>query len=108
MKKAISTLALALGLASTASAVVKVGDIAPNFNLKDIDGKTHNLYSYLDSGYAVIIDVSAAWCGPCWTGHNSGVYEKLVDHYGKNGTITPGKIKFIFIEGESANTTAQL
>ncbi len=108
MKKAISTLALALGLAGSASAVVKVGDIAPNFTLKDIDGNPHNLYSYLDSGYAVIIDVSAAWCGPCWSAHNSHVFDNLVTHYGKNGTITPGKVKVLFIEGESANTTAQL
>ena len=40
------------------------GSVAPDFSITDIDGVEHHLYSYLDSGYAVIIDFSATWCGP--------------------------------------------
>ena len=40
------------------------GSVAPDFTITDIEGEEHNLYSYLDSGYAVIIDFSATWCGP--------------------------------------------
>lgn len=89
-------------------AQVKVGDIAPDFNLQDINGNRHHLYSYLDSGYTVILDVSAAWCGPCWEAHEGKVFNKLTSQYGKNGSVPPGKVKVIFIEGESSNTTAQL
>jgi hypothetical protein len=32
------------------------GSVAPDFSITDIDGVEHHLYSYLDSGYAVIID----------------------------------------------------
>lgn len=109
MKKTIFTSLFVL-LASMAAFAqnVKVGDIAPDFTLTDINGQSHHLYSYLDSGYAVIIDVSAAWCGPCWSAHNSHVFDKLTDHYGTNGTIQAKKIKVLFIEGEATNTTAQL
>jgi hypothetical protein len=107
MKRIISTLALAVA-SVTAFGQLKVGSVAPDFTLTDINGKSHHLYAYLDSGYSVIIDVSAAWCGPCWSAHNSGVLDNLTTHYGPNGTTSPGKIKVIFIEGESTNTTAQL
>ena len=107
MKRLISTLALAV-VSAGAFAQVKVGQVAPDFTLTDINGASQHLYSYLDSGYTVILDVSAAWCGPCWSAHQSHVFEDLVTHYGLNGTVTPGKVKVIFIEGESTNTTAQL
>jgi hypothetical protein len=100
---------MALVLSSISGiAQVKVGDTAPDFNLLDINGNPQHLYSYLDSGYTVIIDVSAAWCGPCWEAHQGKVFDKLTSQYGKNGSVSPGKVKVLFIEGESANTTAQL
>lgn len=107
MKRIISTLALAVA-SVTAFGQLKVGSVAPDFTLTDINGQSHHLYAYLDSGYSVIIDVSAAWCGPCWSAHNSHVFEDLTTHYGPNGTMSKGKVKVIFIEGESTNTTAQL
>lgn len=108
MKKLLLTALATASFGLAANAQLAVGSVAPDFTLTDIDGVTHHLYNYLDSGYAVIIDVSAAWCGPCWSAHTSHVFENLTDHYGPNGTTTPKKVKVIFIEGESANTTAQL
>lgn len=49
----------------------QIGSTAPDFNVTDINGNSHNLYEILDAGYIAIIDVSATWCGPCWTLHQS-------------------------------------
>ena len=53
------------------------GSMAPDFTLIDLDGTSHNLYTYLDNGYTVFIDFSAVWCGPCWNYHTSGALEDL-------------------------------
>ncbi|MCB0642787.1 MAG: TlpA family protein disulfide reductase, partial [Phaeodactylibacter sp.] len=38
---------------------------APDFTVTDIHGESHNLYSLLDQGKYVMIDLYAYWCGPC-------------------------------------------
>ncbi len=95
-----------VGLMSTSSkAQLGVGDIAPDFTLTDINNVTHNLYDYLNQGYMVLIDVSATWCGPCWGFSASGVMKDLYDQYGPTGSIEPGKILPIFIEGDAGTNT---
>ena len=48
------------------------GSVAPDFTVTDIAGDEHNLYSYLDSGYAVIIDFSELGVG------HAGVITRVV------------------------------
>jgi hypothetical protein len=38
---------------------------AQNISFTDLDGVSHDLYEYLDSGYTVILDFSYEFCGPC-------------------------------------------
>ncbi|GEM_PF-410564 len=73
------------------------GSIAPDWTLTDINGNTHHLYAYLDSGYTVFLDFSATWCGPCWSYHNSGALEGLYNQYGPGGT---NEVRVFFIEGD--------
>lgn len=104
----LSLILLTASLFSFAQAPLKAGDVAPDFTYADINGVSHHLYNYTDSGYTVIMDISATWCGPCWNVHNSHVFETLVDHYGLTGTIDPKKIKVIFFEGDATTTSADL
>lgn len=108
MKKALLFFGLTGGLFLPSYAQLAENAVAPDFTLTDINGVSHNLYTYLDSGYSVFIDVSATWCGPCWMGHQSDVMNKLEEEYGTNGTVDPGKIKVIFIEGDVTTTSADL
>ncbi|MEA3448588.1 MAG: T9SS type A sorting domain-containing protein [Bacteroidota bacterium] len=61
--------------------------VASGFNtVTDINGVQHNIQSDLDAGKYVIVDASATWCAPCWSLHQSGVFEDLWNDYGPAGT----------------------
>jgi len=103
MKKAL--LLAGIVASATASAQLPAGAVCPDFTGTDLNGTTHHLYDYLDQGWTVVIDVSAAWCGPCWNYHNSGNLEGL---YNSHGPSTSDKVMVLFVEGEGTNTLAQL
>ncbi len=81
------------------------GKLAPDFTFTDIAGNTQHLYALLDSGFTTYIDVSAAWCGPCWSYHNTGALETLYNTYGPGGTNV---VRVLYVEGELTNTINQL
>ncbi|MBX2817882.1 MAG: T9SS type A sorting domain-containing protein [Saprospiraceae bacterium] len=62
------------------------GSIAPDFNVMDINGNQHHLYSYLNQGKTVILDFSAAWCPLCWNYHNSKALSDFYTLYGPSGS----------------------
>lgn len=104
MKRILLALATIFSVGA-ANAQLASGSLAPDFTGTDRDGVTHNLYEYLQQGYTVVVDVSAAWCGPCWNYHNSGALETLhADHGVANG----GSVIVLFVEGEAGNTDAQI
>lgn len=109
MKKIILTTFLLAGATLAVRAQpLAVGTVANDIRLKTIKGDTISLYSYLDQGYSVLIDISATWCGPCWSFKQSNVAEDLYKHYGPTGTITPKKIMVWFIEGDINTGAADL
>ncbi len=106
--------ALTLTLTSVESkAQLAAGSIAPDFTFPDLNSNTQHLYALLDSGYTVFIDVSAAWCGPCWNYHTgvtagTGGVPALEGLYSAHGPNGDNKVRVMYIEGELTNTTAQL
>ncbi|MEO5584580.1 MAG: T9SS type A sorting domain-containing protein [Flavobacteriales bacterium] len=106
MKK---TLLIAAAVALTSGSVlaqIPDNSICPDWTGTDLNGNSHNLYSILDSGYTVFIDVSATWCGPCWSYHNTHALENLYTNYGPSSTAN--QVRVFFIEGDAQTTLADL
>ena len=114
MKKLLlSALVCSAMFANNTYAQLADGSVAPDFTVQDINGETHNLYSYLDAGYSVVMDVSATWCGPCWGYHQTGALEDLYVNHGPAGypgvsANTTDDVMVLWVEGDQSTTQADL
>lgn len=111
MKKILFSIALLTGF--SVNAQLPDGSVAPDFTLTDINGTSHNLYTYLDQGKTVFLDISATWCGPCWSFHNSGALDDLWAAHGPAGgngvnANTTDDVIVIYIEGDGTTNAADL
>lgn len=104
MKKLLLSVAVIAG-AATLNAQTPVGTVVNNFTLTDINGTTHNLFDYTDAGKMVVIDVSATWCSPCWSYHNTGA---LNDFYLAHGPAGADDAMVFFVEGDPSTNSADL
>ena len=78
---------------------------AEDFTITDINGTVHNLYTYLDEGKYVLLDLSATWCPPCWSYHQTHILNDVHNTYGPAGT---DEMVVIMIEGDANTTSADL
>lgn len=74
-------------------------ELGGNFVATDINGVEHDMQAYLDAGKTIIIDFSAVWCSPCWSLHQSGVFDELHNTYGPDGT---DELVVLWVEVEGA------
>lgn len=84
MKRLLPFLLLLPGV--IASAQLPDGSTAPDFTLTDYYGGTHNLYSYLDAGKTVFVEIFAAHCPSCWAYHQTHRLKNIYEAYGPDGT----------------------
>ena len=71
--------------------------MASNFTVTTLDNQTIELQDWLDSGYYVLLDISATWCSWCWRLHQAHVLETLYQNYGPNGT---NEMRVLWVEGD--------
>lgn len=94
---------VAMFLAASTSAQLGT---AHDFTVTDLDGNEISLYEdILDQGLLAVIDVSATWCGPCWSLHQSHVLEEFYQTYGPDGS---NQVRVVFYEGDSRTSLADL
>jgi len=85
-------------------ATLPTGSSSPGLSVTDIYGGTHDIEGdYQAFGVSVVLDMSATWCGPCWSFHNSGTFEDLYDDYGPSS----GDYKIMPIMVEISSSTNQ-
>lgn len=89
------------------------GTVVPNFTTTDVNGNPHDLYEYLDAGYTVIVDISATWCGPCWSYHEGGAFEEIWEAHGPAGEPgvsenTTDDVVILWFEGDPGTAESEL
>ena len=76
---------------------------AHDFTVTTLNNQTIHLQDWLDSGYYVLLDISAVWCGWCWYLHSAHVLETLYQNYGPNGT---DEMRVLWVEGDDETATS--
>lgn len=80
---------LLIGLLLTSlrtSAQLPNGSTAPDFTLTDYYGTPHTLYSYLDEGKTVFVEIFAAHCPTCWAYHQTQRLKNIYEQFGPDGS----------------------
>ena len=78
---------------------------AQTWTATDMNGNAQDISTHLNNNKAVLVDLSAHWCGPCWSWHTSLIMEDLFHDFGPSGT---DEFFVYFIDGDATSTVAEL
>jgi hypothetical protein len=81
------------------------GSLAPDFNVQDINGNYVHLYDILNDNKIVLMEVTATWCPPCWSYHNSNTLKNFYNQHGPNGD---NRARVYSVEGDPETNIACL
>ena len=95
MKKLLSVTAIAV--------LAAVSTNAQSWTATDWEGTPWSISDYNEQ--AVLVDISAHWCSPCWAWHTSQIMEELYHDFGPDAT---GEFMVFFIDGDNTSTVAEL
>ena len=95
MKHAITLFAL-LGFVTGASAAAQVGQSAPDFTAKDIEGKTHKLSDY--KGKIVVLEAYNLDCPFCHNHFSTGAMQEL------QGAMTAKGVIWLLVNSSGAHS----
>jgi len=76
---------------------------AQTWTATDMNGVSYDLSNYTNK--ATLVDISAHWCGPCWSWHTGGVMEELYHDFGPDGT---DEFMVFFIDGDAGSSVSLL
>ena len=76
---------------------------AQTWTATDMNGVSYDLANYTNK--ATLVDLSAHWCGPCWSWHTGGVMEELYHDFGPDGT---DEFMVFFIDGDAGSSVSLL
>jgi Secretion system C-terminal sorting domain len=105
MSNRITYLILCIFISQWSTAQIADGSVAPNIIGVDLEGNKYDIYEILDSGKGVVIEISATWCSPCWTVHQTHFLDLIHKTYGPEGT---DELVVLFLEGDDQTDLADL
>jgi hypothetical protein len=76
---------------------------AQSWTADDWQGTSYDIDDYTDK--AVVVDLSAHWCPPCWSWHQTGIMEELYYDFGPEGT---NEFMVFFIDGDPGSSVSQI
>ena len=102
MKRGLTLLLIFLtSLANAQIGLLNGSGYAPDITVTDINGNTHNLYNYLDSGKVVVLELMSVTCGHCQS-HAAGTENS----YQTNGPSGTNIARFLGLEINASTDSA--
>ena len=102
MKRFFLILSLCVfSLANAQNGLLNGTGYAPNFTVTDLNGNTHTIYDYLDSGYVMVLELMSVSCGHCQS-HAAGTENS----YLANGPSGTNVARFLGLEVNPSTDSA--